>query len=124
VATDLATASGQQVAKRFGQIMAKSAEIVEIAGRTNELPRNEETGGLIRPPGMSDADWNIHCDAMLPAKSAPLYMTQHFTRVEIAQRIAGAKDLATPMIARYAVGAAPAQEAQYDVIDVTPSKEE
>ena len=122
--TALATVPEEQLAQRFGRMCADSAKVVDIADRTYELARDPETGDLIRPNGMSDAQWNLHCDAMKSTRNMPGYLVAHYTRVETAQKLAGLKGAELPKIAQYVVNISmPAERPQYPVIDVTPASD-
>jgi hypothetical protein len=111
-----------QLVQKFGQLVAKSVDVVAIADETFNIPRDPKTGGLIRPPGMSDSMWNIHCDAMKSARNAPIYMVEHYTRVQTQQKISGLKGAGLPPIAGL-IGVF-VKAPQYPVIDVsaTPVK--
>jgi hypothetical protein len=119
--TDLATVPEQQVAQRFGRMVAASANVVEVAGKTHTIPRDER-GNLIRPPGMNDAEWNLHCDAMCSTRNVPIYLLEHYKRVETAQKIAGMRGGELPPVAGYVLHLM--EKKTYPVIDVTVSKEE
>jgi len=115
------TAPEEQLAQRFGRMCADSAKVVDIADRTYELARDPETGDLIRPNGMSDAQWNLHCDAMKSTRNMPGYLVAHYTRIETAHKLAGLKGTQLPKIAEYVVGVI--TKVEYPVIDVTPTDE-
>ena len=119
--TALATVPEEQLAQRFGRMCADSAKVVDIADRTYELARDPETGDLIRPNGMSDAQWNLHCDAMKSTRNMPGYLVAHYTRIETAHKLAGLKGTQLPKIAEYVVGVI--TKVEYPVIDVTPTDE-
>lgn len=95
-----------------------SAEVVAVAARTCDVQRNE-FGILQRPEGMSERDWNIHKDAMMPQGKAPIYLLEHYKRVELAQRIAGGAGADAPPAVKFIVNLLQAPK-HYDVIDVTP----
>jgi hypothetical protein len=107
----------QQLVQKFGQLVAKSVDVVAIADETYKIPRDPETGGMVRPLGMSDEMWNIHCDAMKSARNAPLYMVEHFKRIETAQKISGLKGVASPAIAQAIVNVF--VQKKYEDVDVT-----
>ena len=121
--TSLATVPEQQLAHRFGNLCARSVEVVSVADRTHELARDPDTGALIRPPGMKDSDWNLHCDAMESTRNMPGYLVAHYNRVETAQKLAGLKGAELPKIAQYVVNVTMQQRPEYPVIDVTPIDE-
>jgi hypothetical protein len=121
--TDLAVIAEEQVAVRIGRMASTSMAVVQVADRTHEIPRDPETGALMRPQGMSDADWNIHCDSMRSARNAPLYMVEHYRRVETAQKLAGLKGAELPKIAQYVVNVTMQERPKYPVIDVAPIEE-
>ena len=106
-----------QVSQRFGALVAKSVEVIAIADETYMLPRDPETGGLVRPPNMPEPEWNIHCDAMKSARNAPLYMVEHMERVKLAQKIHGMKGVASPAIAQAVVQVF--VQKKYEDVDVT-----
>ena len=120
VASELARVGEAQVAQAFGRLVAKSVAVVEVVDRTYEIPR-DEAGELVRPDGMKDADWNLHCDAMKTGKNVPVYLTSHLNRVELAQKIAGHRGEAPP-IAAYVVHTVAMQK--YPVVDVSVEAEE
>jgi len=120
---DLATVPEQQLAQRFGNLCARSVEVIQVADRTHELSRDPETGDLIRPPGMKDSDWNLHCDAMKSTRNMPGYLVAHYNRVETAQKLAGLKGAELPKIAQYVVNVTMQEKPKYPVIDVTPVDE-
>ena len=107
----------QQLVQKFGQLVAKSVDVVAIADETFNIPRDPKTGELIRPPVMSDSMWNIHCDAMKSARNAPLYMVEHFKRIETAQKISGLKGVASPALAQAVVNVF--VQPKYEDVDVT-----
>jgi len=126
--TSLATVPEQQLAHRFGNLCARSVEVVSVADRTFEIPRDPD-GNLIRPVDengkttMSDAEWNLHCDAMKSTRNMPGYLVAHYNRVETAQKLAGLKGAELPKIAQYVVNVTMQQRPEYPVIDVTPVDE-
>lgn len=102
-------------------MVADSATVVAIADTTHKIPRDPD-GNLIRQPHMSETEWNICQDALKPAKDLPTYLARHYDRVELAQKIAGSRVDDLPQLAKYVVNiVAPPK---YDVIDVTPAKED
>ncbi len=118
--TDLATVPEQQIAQRFGKMVSASADVVDIADRTHKISR-DDSGDLVRPDGMSDAEWNIHCDAMASERNAPIYLKEHYRRVETAQKIAGARGGELPPVAGYVLHLM--EKKSYPVVDVTSTKE-
>ena len=72
--TALATVPEQQVAQRFGRMVARSADVIDVVDATHTLKRDPDSGRLIRPPSMDDATWNLHCDAMKSNKNVPVYL--------------------------------------------------
>jgi hypothetical protein len=133
--TALDKAPIDQMAKQFGRRVAKSMAVVEVADRTHEVKRevidvfDEKTGEivsrrveLVRPAGMSDADWNIHNDAMKPMKDMPGYLVSHFNRVELAQKLAGARRDELPPIAGYVVMTV--EKKAYETVNVEPTEKE
>ena len=84
----LAKLSGEiAVLGRFEKMVEDSAQVVTKVGDAYKLKRGEE--GLERPAKMSDADYNLAHDALLPSKDCPTYLKMHIERVALAQRIAG-----------------------------------
>jgi hypothetical protein len=119
--TDLATVPEQQIAQRFGKMVSASADVVDVADRTNKISR-DKAGNLVRPEGLSDAEWNIHCDAMCSTRNVPIYLSEHYRRVETAQKIAGARGAELPPIAGYVLHLMQAKV--YETVDVTSTKDE
>jgi hypothetical protein len=111
----------RDIARQFGKLVEKSVEVIRVVDRTHEVSRGED-GRLIRPEGMSDADWNLHTDAMQSQRNLPAYLASHMRRVELAQKIAGERATDLPPIAIAVVHTF--EPKRYDVIDVTPTKEE
>jgi len=95
--------------------------VLDVVDRTYEIPR-DEVGRLERPPGLSDAEWNLHCDAMLPSKDRPTYLQVHINRVELAHKIAGDRSAAPPELAKMVVQVLEQPKREYEVIDVTPEE--
>ena len=120
--TALSTVPEQQVAKRFGRMVARSADVIDVVDATHTLKRDPGSGRLIRPPGMDDATWNLHCDAMKSNKNVPVYLAEHYKRMETAQKIAGLRGAEAPPLAGYVVHVV--ERKTYPVVDVTVSKEE
>ena len=118
--TDLATVPEQQIAQRFGKMVSASADVVDIADRTYKIARDER-GILIKPEGVSDAEWNIHLDAMASERNAPIYLKEHYRRVETAQKIAGQRGAELPPVAGYVLHIM--EQKKYPVVDVTSTKE-
>jgi hypothetical protein len=111
------------VVTRFARMVGHSVEVMEKVGRTNELSRGSY-GELVRPPEMSEADFNLHKDAMQPPKDVPFYLRCHANRVELGQRISGERTNAPPEIARKVVRVLEVSKPrEYDVIDVEDKKE-
>lgn len=110
----------EQMAKRFGRMVAQAARVVDIADRTCAVPRDPETGGLIRQPGMTDEEWNIHCDAMMSNRNVPVYLASQLERVALAQKLAGLRGVEVPRIAGYVVQLM--EQKKYPVVDVEESK--
>jgi hypothetical protein len=102
-------------------MVAASVAVVEVTDKTHTLARDNVTGELIRPMGMSDADWNLHCDAMRSARNAPVYLVEHYKRVETAQKIAGARGGDLPPVAGYVLHLM--EKKVYDIVDVTVVEE-
>jgi hypothetical protein len=119
--TDLASVPEQQVAQRFGRMVSASANVVDVADKTHEIHRSPD-GKLVRPPGMSNAEWNIHCDAMCSTRNVPVYLAEHYKRIETAQKIAGMRGGELPPVAGYVLHLM--EKKVYPVLDVTASKEE
>ena len=119
--TDLATVPEQQVAQRFGRMVAASANVVEVADKTHTIPRDEK-GNLKRPAGMSDAEWNVHQDAMCSTRNVPIYLAEHYRRIETAQKIAGMRGAELPPVAGYVLHLM--EKKVYPVVDVTAPEEE
>jgi hypothetical protein len=102
-------------------MVANSVKVVETADRTHEIPRDKD-GALKRPDGMTDAEWNIHQDAMCSQKSVPVYLANHMRRVELAQKLAGDRTNDLPRLAKLVVRAV--EERKYPTIDVTVKDKE
>ena len=115
---ELVATNGQRaIIKRFDALLDESVKVVTVADRAYKLKRTAE--GLQKPEGMSDEEFNIACDAMLPQKDCPTYLRSHLTRLELAQRIAGGQgdgDRAPLITFIQNTFNMP----KYDVIDVTP----
>lgn len=105
------------IAQRFGKMVARSLDVLEVVDRTNELPRDSKTGALIKPPGMDDATFHLHCDAMVSNRNMPAYLASHMRRAELAQKIAGDKSGDLPKIAVAVVHTW--QPREYETVDVT-----
>jgi hypothetical protein len=108
---------GEQIATEIAKLAKNAVEVVSIAGRTYQVPR-DENGHLVRPDNMTDEQWHLHVDAMQPARSAPLYLTEAYRRVETTHRIVGGDPTEMPRIAGI-VGVL-IRRRDYPVIDVTP----
>lgn len=121
-ATDV-QAVAKAMADKWQRMLGHSVDVMDKVERTYELPRDKKTGALVRPPGMSDADWNLHNDAMLPNKAMPVYLGAHMTRVLTAQRIAGDRGSAPAELAKLVIEVKQAPRREYEAIDVTPKKE-
>jgi hypothetical protein len=119
--TSLATIPEQQIARQFGKRVAASMEVVSVADRTHEIPRDPETGALIRPADMSDSEWNLHCDAMKSARNVPVYLQAHYNRVDTAMKIEGARGGDLPPVAGYVLHLM--EKKVYPVVDVTVNEE-
>lgn len=106
------------VLSRFERMVNDSAQVVAKLGDAYKLKRDKEKG-LERPEGMSDADYNLACDALLPKKDCPVYLSMHIERVALAQRIAGGLGAGdkVPVINFIQNNF---QAPEYKVIDVTP----
>ena len=120
--TARATVPEQQVAQRFGRMVARSADVIDVVDATHTLKRDPDSGRLIRPPDMDDATWNLHCDAMKSNKNVPVYLAEHYKRMETAQKIAGLRGAEAPPLAGYVVHGV--ERKTYPVVDVTVNKEE
>ena len=84
----LAKLSGEAaVLSRFERLVDESSKVVAKVGSAYQLKRVD--GKLEKPAGMSDADYNLACDALLAPKDCPVYLKMHIDRVALAQRIAG-----------------------------------
>lgn len=118
--TELVAKRDDQIARRFGRMVEASANVVDVADHTHTIPRDER-GNLIRPPGMSDAEWNVHCDAMCSGRNVPVYLAEHYRRIETAQKIAGLRGADLPPIAGYVVHVM--EKKVYETVDVTAPKE-
>lgn len=87
------------VLKKFDRTLKRSAAIVEAALRAPDIDWTEKNPKI--PPGMTKRDMRIAEHAMLPAKSAPLYLTEAFRTHELAVKLsAGAPAGAGDVIAR------------------------
>jgi hypothetical protein len=113
----------QQMAQRLGRLAAASVEIVSIADRTHELARRDTEDGqeLVRPPGMSEAEWNIHQDAMQPKQEMPGYLANHYERVHLVQKLAGSRPQELPPIAGYLV--LTVEKKPYEIVNVETKEE-
>ena len=118
----LAIAGGKALVKRFDKMLGESERVVQVADTAYKLRRSKDCG-LERPRGMSEADFNIASDAMQPQKDCPTYLRMHYSRLELAQRIAGGAGNGdgAPLIQFIQNNF---QSPKYDVIDVTPVKKE
>ena len=116
----LALSGGQKaLVKNFDKMMSESEKVVSVADQAYKLKRTKE--GLEKPEGMEEEEFHIAADAMLPQKECPMYLRQHYARIDNAQRIAGAahEGAVVPLIQFIQNNfTGPA----YPVIDVTPEK--
>jgi hypothetical protein len=113
-------AIGQVLGLRFCKMVERSAANMEVIGKTPEIARNTKTGALIRPEGMTDAEWNLCCDAMRSNKDVPFYLLCDAKRVETAYKIAGDRANAPQELARLVVHLVKGPPKEYGTIDVTP----
>jgi hypothetical protein len=105
---------------RWHKLIDESSRVVAIAGKTCDVPRDPKTGDLQFEPGTSERTKNIQSDAMLSQRNCPVYLLEHYRRVELAQRIAGGAGAGdhAPAV-QFIVQLFKPRE--YPVIDVTPS---
>lgn len=124
--TAIAATDVQGVAKamadQWQRMLGHSMDVVSKVERAYEVPRDGK-GNLQRPPGMSDADWNLACDAMKPNKDVPIYLAAHVNRVLTAQKIAGDRGAAPTELAKLVIEIKQHPKRDYGVIDVTPKEE-
>lgn len=88
--------------------MKRSAGIVAAAQRAPELDTvvDPDTGEqkLVTPEGMTQRQIRIAQHALMPAKSAPLYLVEAYRDYELAQKLAAAaKDGGVSQVARAVV---------------------
>ena len=115
----LALTGGQLASlKALDRIVSHSTEVVEVAAHACDVTRNPQNDLPQRPEGMSDRDWNIVRDALLPSKLCPVYLHAHFKLIENAQRIASGNGNDNIPIIQFIQNNF--QAPQYPVIDVTP----
>jgi hypothetical protein len=114
---------GKDLALRFAGIVEKSVAVMEVVGRTYEVPRDND-GFLVRPDGMSESEFNLHCDAMLPGNKVPFYLQCDRARVELAHRLAGERANAPSKIAELVVRVLERAPVEYPIIDVKVTKKE
>ena len=93
--TSLALPTAQKVLwKAFERSMRKSAAIVQAAQHAPDLytVQDPETGEqrVVCPEGMTERQKRIAQHALLPAKSAPVYLTEAYRDYELAQKLAAA----------------------------------
>lgn len=93
--TSLALPQAQQaVLKYFERTLKRSSSIVEAAQRAPDLEvvTDPETceSRVVAPEGMTPKQIRIAQHALLPAKSAPLYLTEAYRDFELAQKLAAA----------------------------------
>lgn len=90
MATSLALPQAQQaVLKYFERTLKRSADVVEAAQRAPDLEFDAE--GAVKPvEGMTARELRIAQHALLPAKSAPVYLTEAYRDFELAQKLAAA----------------------------------
>lgn len=119
MADDLISPAERQLCRQFAEVVAKNVDIVATALRAPEVKR-DESGRPVRPDGIADRDWNIICDAHMPANRAPLYLTAACKLTETAQKIAGRLQDNEPPVAKFIVRVVEARE--YPVLDVTPEE--
>jgi hypothetical protein len=134
---DLTTAPERQLGRQVCKLISRAVETVEAASRAPELKRDgygvikflkDRQGNPIlidgepmsaKPEGMTEAEWNIACDANEASRDAPLYLTEAFDQVKTAQKIAiNLQD--APPIAQFVVKIV--EQKKYDIIDVTPEE--
>jgi len=114
----LAKLSGQTaVLSRFEKLVDESARVVAKVATAYKLKRDGQVP--VREEGMSEGDYNLACDALLPSKDCPVYLKMHIERVQLAQRIAAgaAGDSHAPVIQFIQNNF---QAPKYEAIDVTP----
>lgn len=70
---------------------------------------------------MSERDWNIINDAMLPAKDAPIYLKAAFEMAVVSQKIAGRLQTGDSPVAKVVIKVV--EPRKYPVIDVTVEEE-
>lgn len=93
--TSLALPQAQQaVLKYFERTLKRSSRIVEAAQRAPDLEvvTDPQTckSRVVAPEGMTPKQIRIAQHALLPAKSAPLYLTEAYRDFELAQKLAAA----------------------------------
>lgn len=90
MATSLALPQAQQaVLKYFERTLERSAKLVEAAQRAADLEFDAE-GNVLPVEGMTTKELRVAQHALLPAKSAPLYLTEAYRDFELAQKLAAA----------------------------------
>jgi hypothetical protein len=93
--TSLALPQAQQaVLKYFERTLKRSADVVEAAQMAPDLevvtdPVTLESR-MVGPDGMTARQLRIAQHALLPAKAAPLYLTEAYRDFELAQKLAAA----------------------------------
>jgi hypothetical protein len=111
---------------RFGKILEKDVEVVDAMQGAPDIECFEDkvTHAVTwkRPEAMTDRQFKIAKDALEPARSAPLYLTEACRRVELAQKIAAGMGGEDMKLARAIVHVVEAK--RYPVIDVTPVKKD
>jgi hypothetical protein len=110
----------QDIGVRYAGMIADSVEVMAIADRTWQQPRNAKTGKIEQAIGVTDEEFNIYVDAMKSRREVPFYLLAHQARVQLAHRIAGDRAAAPQQIAKYVVKGLEGPKREYPVIDVTP----
>mgnify|MGYP006979491074 CR=1 FL=1 len=93
----------QALVKSFERSMKRSASIVAAAQRAPDLEFDAE-GNVVPIEGATKRQMRIAQHALLPAKSAPVYLTEAYRDYELAQKLAAAaKDGGVSQVARAVV---------------------
>jgi hypothetical protein len=106
------------------KIFDRALETVSGALKAPELPRDiqrDEAGEYIIPEGWTQREFKAAVDALLPKKDAPFYLDLAQRNLEVQAKIDASKGIAPRGLNIGTVNIV--QPPQYDVIDVTPTKE-
>ena len=87
MSTELAPLEVKALAKGIAKVLEKSEAIMEMAMKAPEIPRDEVTDKPIRPPGMSDMEWNVCRDAIKSTRNVPFYLHEAARAAELSRKL-------------------------------------